>query len=285
MNLARRFYHAIDAKEPLMSPDGVPIGSVTAWVNCVINLTNELRPTQVVAVFEEGSSQFREQLCPEYKAHRRERPQDFNDQLPIVKELLSCMRVSVVTVTDYESDDAIAHLAISIAESDKSSKIFVASADKDFVPLLMVNRITIIRPENGGKWESMNSEAATAKWGVPPTQFSDYLAIVGDASDGYKGISSIGPKTAVKLLTEWKTWDNMMTNIESINPPRTRELLRTGILTFERNRQLGEFMEVPGLTLPEPESGNYARALELLREIGMIKAMTKVIEWWNRDNM
>ena len=235
-NLSRRSYEGFGS---CTNPDGVPVGAITGWIYNLIKL-REHKPSSMVAIFESDRCPYRTAICPEYKAHRSERPSDYEVQIPMIKTLSLHFGVHVIQPVGYEADDVVAQIVNDWVVN--GAKATVVSSDKDFVPLLCKD-VTIMKPENGGKWSIVTADSATERYGVPPDKFQDWLALNGDAADGFAGVPKVGPKTATALLQKYGDIPSILgcgapgVLGDTLRLQETRELL-------DRNVKLVRFREV-----------------------------------------
>lgn len=176
--------------------DGFPVGAITGWIYSILRL-REYKPDHMVAIFEGARCPYRTSICKEYKAHRSERPEDYELQIPAIKTLATYFGIHVIQPVEYEADDLVAQIVNDwVVDGNRAT---IISSDKDFVPLLC-DDVTIMKPENGGKWSVVTVASATERYGVRPDQFQSWLALNGDSADGFPGVYKVGPKTATQLL-------------------------------------------------------------------------------------
>jgi DNA polymerase-1 len=175
-----------------------------------MKLIKDEKPEYLVFCYDRKEPSFRKDLYPEYKAHRTEMPEDLAPQIPYIKKLAEVMGIPSLEVPGYEADDLIGTLTC--LGRKHHMEVFIVSGDKDFAQLLDGN----VYLYDTMKSVKIDAKAAIEKWGVPPSQFIDYLALVGDASDNIPGVKGIGPKGAQKLLEEYKNLEGIYDNIDKI---------------------------------------------------------------------
>jgi DNA polymerase-1 len=209
--LYRAFFAGGDSMSATM-----PDGSVqkTGAIRIIINMLNSLRkefPSDYAAcIFDAKGPTFRDDLYPEYKAHRSPMPDDLRSQIEPIHEVVRLMGWKVLAVPGIEADDVIGTLAATAAA--QGLQVIVSSGDKDLAQLVN-ERITIIDTMNGRR---RDVAGVTAEFGVPPHLMRDYQALVGDTVDNVPGVPKVGPKTAVKWLTEFGSLDAIEANADSI---------------------------------------------------------------------
>ncbi|MFI5206561.1 MAG: DNA polymerase I [Gemmatimonadales bacterium] len=215
-----------------------------AWgiTNFLLRLADAHHPDYVAWVNDAGTS-FRHQTLPEYKATREklgeELQQDFDRSVARVEQLLRAFRVPLVAVDGYEADDVIATLAVRAAA--QGVDVVIVSGDKDFYQLIGP-RIALLNPGRGGPAaveEHLVTEAnAAERFGVAPERIVDFLALVGDASDNVPGVSGIGEKTALKLITEFGDLEAILARAADVSAKRPREALLAEADRARLSRQL-----------------------------------------------
>ncbi len=220
IDAANCLYRAFFAIPPLRTAGGVPTNAAYGFVNMVNKALREERPDHVVVVFDApGGAPFREELYPEYKAHRDAQPEDLTAQLPAVRELVDAYRLPVLEVTGVEADDVIATL---IRQLPADWRATILSTDKDLMQLVSerVQLLDTMKDRRYGPAE------VTERFGVPPERVLDVRALVGDPSDNIPGVKGIGDKGAAKLIAEWGDLENLLAHAEEIPQARTRNVLR-----------------------------------------------------------
>lgn len=280
-NLCRRYYHGMENE---VSDTMLPAGTVIGWVNAVVNLTEQYRPHTVVAVFEVDKCQYRTSLHPGYKADRINRPEDFLVQIPVVEQVTEALGINSLLPRDHEADDVVAKMTVEWLEDDPHNTVLVVSSDKDFNALLMSRRVTIVKPGHGTTdWIEVRNCDVKTKYGITAAQFHDFLALTGDASDGYKGVAGIGPKTAASLLERFSTLNQVLERIDEVTPPRISALLKKNLEVVALNQKLAGFIEVPSEKI-EIRSGHkdIGRALEVLQDYGLTNLSAKVVDFGDR---
>ncbi len=228
-SLIYQVFHAI----PLMtSPSGQPVQAIFGIFRDVLNLLKTRKPDYLAAAFDGGGKTTRAVEFPEYKAQRGPMPEDMVPQIPAIRRLFGAFRVPVLIHPGAEADDVIATLARRAVE--RGLDVVICTADKDARQLLDEHtRILNLR-----KGEFLDVEGLKADWGVRPDQVVDTLALTGDAVDNVPGVPGIGLKTAVALLQEFGTIDNLMANIDRVSGAKRKENLRAHQETVKVGRRL-----------------------------------------------
>jgi DNA polymerase-1 len=222
-NLAYRCFHALPE---LTRADGFPTGALHGWVKSLWKLNDMERPEATLVFFDLGGSQDRLALHPEYKAQRAEMPEPLIKQLPVIKSLTRAMGLVGIEQDGVESDDLLASQAVSLARAGHD--VIIVSSDKDFAQIVD-DRIKIMLPPPTANpklgWRLLDAAGVKEKFGVPPAQIAEYLALVGDSSDNIPGVGGVGPKTAVKWLELGGTLEGVIAKAAELKPDRFREIV------------------------------------------------------------
>jgi DNA polymerase-1 len=221
-------FHAIPA---MTGPKGMPTNAVFGFTGDLLRLRRR-NPDYLVCVFDAPGKTFRDDMYPEYKAHRAPMPDDLQLQIPLIQRLVQAMRLPIVQVPGVEADDAIATIARQAEE--RGIDVFICSADKDLRQML-TDRVKIY---NLRKDTILDREGLRADWGVSPEQVIDMLALTGDSVDNVPGVPGIGIKTAQKLLQEYQSIDGIVAKLETMKAGKVRDNLRTHATTLEMSRNL-----------------------------------------------
>jgi len=220
VDAANCLYRAFFAIPPLRTADGTPTNAAYGFVNMINKALREERPDHVVVVFDApGGAPFRDEIYPEYKAHRDAQPEDLSAQLPAVRELVDAYHLPVLEVLGVEADDVIATL---VARLPPDWRATILSTDKDLMQLVgeRVQLLDTMKDRRYGRAE------VEERFGVPPERVLDVRALVGDTSDNIPGVKGIGDKGAAKLIAEWGDLENLLAHADEIPQARTRNALR-----------------------------------------------------------
>ncbi|OFZ12373.1 MAG: DNA polymerase I [Bdellovibrionales bacterium RBG_16_40_8] len=228
VDVSSMFYRAFYAIPPLRTSSGIPTNALYGFLAMSIKLLREKKPDYMVYCFDRKEPSFRHEMYAEYKANRAEMPEDLQPQVPYIRELTDKLGILAIDKEKFEADDVIGTLAIQGAKHNLD--VLIVSGDKDFAQMVGP-RITLY---DTMKEVSYDREGVVAKWGVEPEQIVDYLAIVGDTSDNIPGVRGVGPKGAQKLLSEYKTLDNIYKHINEIKS----ESLRNKLIESKENAMM-----------------------------------------------
>jgi DNA polymerase-1 len=222
-------FHAIGS---MNSPSGLPTNALFGFTRDLLYLREERRPDFLVCAFDLPGPTFRDQVYPEYKAHRAPMPEDLALQIEPIYQLLQGMRIPVLTSEGFEADDVIATVAS--AAADRGLEVFICSSDKDCRQLLS-NRVKIF---NLRKREIFDTGALLKDWGVSSEQVVDLQSLVGDSVDNIPGVPGIGLKTASKLLQDYGTLENLLAHVDEVPGEKRRRNLKDSGAILERSRTL-----------------------------------------------
>ncbi|PRQ91337.1 DNA polymerase I [Borreliella burgdorferi] len=219
LNIIFRNYHVMK-NYPLLNTQGENVNAFIGFFKTLFFIIKEKNPEHLIITFDSEVPTFRKQKYPSYKATRDLPPDDLIPQIGWIKEGLLKAKIPIFEMEGYEADDLLASFAKKAAKNNYLT--YIISPDKDLLQT-MSEYVKILKIENNSFIE-MDNEYVTKKFGVNSFQIKDYLAIVGDRSDNIPGIKGIGAKGAANLLREFKTLDEIYSNLEIINK-KHRELL------------------------------------------------------------
>ena len=211
--LIYRSYYAF-IKNPRINSKGQNTSAIMGFMNTLQEVLSKEQPTHLGVAFDPHGPTFRSEAYPEYKAQREETPEDIRMSVPIIKDILRAMRIPILQADGFEADDVIGTLA------KKADSIgvdtYMLTPDKDYGQLVG-GHVWQFRPRHGGGYETMGEKEVTAKYGLESSsQVVDLLALMGDSADNFPGCPGVGEKTAVKLLTQFGSIDEMLQRTDEI---------------------------------------------------------------------
>ncbi|MCF8160252.1 MAG: DNA polymerase I [Polaromonas sp.] len=248
--LYRAFHAMPDLRAVPGDPGSTPTGAIRGMINMLQSLRKEVPAEYAACVFDAKGPTFRDDLYPQYKAHRSPMPDDLRTQIEPIHEVVRLMGWKVLDVPGVEADDVIGTLAVTAAR--QGIEVIVSSGDKDLAQLVNAH-ITIIDTMNGRR---RDVAGVTTEFGVPPSLMVDYQTLVGDAIDNVPGVPKVGPKTAAKWLQEYGSLDAIVAQADTIkgavgdNLRKSLDWLPTGrkLLTIKTDCDLdGWVPELPAL--------------------------------------
>ncbi|OLD07771.1 MAG: DNA polymerase I [Deltaproteobacteria bacterium 13_1_40CM_3_69_14] len=224
-----RAYHALPH---LSTRQGVPTNAVYGFTTMLLRAIREGNPTHLAVAFDEEAKAKRSEVYSGYKATRGAPPEDLTPQFPLVRRVLEALRVPAIGFPGYEADDVIATLARRARA--QGWEVVIVSGDKDLMQLVVDG----IRCYDSMYEKWYGPAEVQEKWGVPPRQVADLLALTGDKIDNIPGVPGVGEKTAAGLLKEYGTLENVLANAAGVKKPKLRENLLASLDAVRRARQL-----------------------------------------------
>ena len=224
-------YRAFHAMPPLSNAGGEATGALYGFLNMLRKLLWEFDPDYLVVVFDAKGKNFRNDLFSGYKANRPRMPDELREQMGPIKEIIAAMGISVLVVPGVEADDVIGTL--STAAKIEALDVWIASGDKDLTQLVG-GTVSMINTVDG---KILDSDRVKEKFGVFPDRIIDYLSLVGDSVDNVPGVPKVGPKTAVKWLSEYGNLDGVIANASKIKG-KVGENLRASLDRLPLSREL-----------------------------------------------
>lgn len=215
-------YRAFYALPPTMtSPDGVPTNAVYGFLRMLLSLYRELDPAYVAVTFDKDRQTFRTEMYDGYKATRKPAPAELVPQFDLILEVMHVMGVAVYSLSGYEGDDVLGTLS---ARYEKELPVAIVTGDRDALQLAN-DRTTVYLTQKGiSSMSEMTPKAVEEKYGITPSQVIDMKALMGDTADNIPGVPGIGEKTALKLLTQYKTLDNLYAHVDEIKGAQGKKL-------------------------------------------------------------
>ncbi len=249
----------------LTNEEGFPTGAMFGVINAIKRLQNQYPEAKLIAIFDAKGKNHRHDIYPEYKAHRKPAEDDLVVQIEPLYEIIRAMGFHFMCVPGVEADDVIATLAM-VADEQKMQTI-IASGDKDLMQLVSDN---ISQLDMKGKL--YDRQTVIEKMGVAPEHILDLLALTGDSADNIPGVPSVGPKTALKWLAQFKSIAGIKENAEKIGG-KVGEKLRENFDKLDLSYQLVQLkfdVELPCNILDDEPSANDVKLASLYRQYGFV---------------
>ena len=272
-------YRAFYAMPALQNKSGLYTNSVYGFTLMLERMLEDIKPKYALVAFDKGKQTFRHKTYQDYKGTRDKTPSELVEQFGYVRELLDSYGIKYEEHFDYEADDIIGSYA-KLAEK-AGLEVIIISGDKDLTQLASDN-ITIYYTRRGvTEVDRYTPEFINEKYGLSPEQIIDMKGLMGDKSDNIPGIAGIGEKTAIKLLAEYKTVENVLDNIDNISGKKLKERLAEGKEDALLSKELATiFTEVPvenkleDLTFSE----NRSKKKELFEKLEFVSFLKKLAE-------
>jgi len=253
-------FRAFHALPPLVSSKGQPTGAIYGVVNMLKKLVQEYQPVHMAVVFDAKGKTFRNDMYKEYKANRPPMPDDLRTQIEPIHQLVDALGYPRIVVPNVEADDVLGTLAQQAAAAGYD--VLISTGDKDLAQLV-TDKISLINTMNS---HISTPESVLEKFGVPPEKIIDYLALIGDSADNIPGINKVGPKTAVKWLTQYESVDNIIAHADEFKG-KVGEYLRDGLEQLPLSYQLATIVCDVELEQTPEELNLQAADTEALREL------------------
>ena len=272
-------YRAFYAMPALQNKSGLYTNSVYGFTLMLERMLEDIKPKYALVAFDKGKQTFRHKTYQDYKGTRDKTPSELVEQFGYVRELLDSYGIKYEEHFDYEADDIIGSYA-KLAEK-AGLEVIIISGDKDLTQLASDN-ITIYYTKRGvTEVDHYTPEFINEKYGLSPEQIIDMKGLMGDKSDNIPGVAGIGEKTAIKLLAEYKTVENVLDNIDNISGKKLKERLAEGKEDALLSKELATiFTEVPvenkleDLTFSE----NRSKKKELFEKLEFVSFLKKLAE-------
>ncbi len=225
LSLAYKAYFAF-ISHPLINSKGVPTSAIYGFVNQLFKIIEDTKPDYIAVAFDSHEKTFRHERYEAYKSSRQEMPDDMIPQIEKIKEVINAFNIPIYILPGYEADDLIG-TAVKKAEA-KGLEAIAVTPDKDYVQLITDN-IKIVKPgKSTNEIQILDKERVLKEYGFEPERMIDYLALVGDASDDIPGVKGIGPKTALPLIQQFGTIENIYANLDKIEKASVVKKLEAG---------------------------------------------------------
>jgi len=248
--MAYRAFFALP--DTLVTSSGQVTNAVYGFTSMLTNLLRDEQPTHAAVAFDAGRVTFRTERFPEYKGNRDATPEVFRGQVPLIKEVLEALRIPALQREGIEADDILATLAREGREA--GFDVLVCSGDRDSLQLVTED-VTVLYPKRGvSDLARMTPEAVSEKYGVPPQQYPDLAALVGESSDNLPGVPGVGPKTAAKWVTTYGGLEPLLEHVDELKGKAAGNL-REAVEQVRLNRELNRLLEDVELPLSVDQLG------------------------------
>ena len=224
-------YRAYHALPPLLTSNNQPTGAIKGVISMIKRILIDHPNSPVAVIFDTKGETFRHKMYKEYKANRPPMPTDLVEQIEPIHKIIELMGIKLIAITGVEADDVIGTLADQARQKELDTVI--STGDKDMTQLVCKN-VKVVNTMTG---ELLDGKGVQKKFGIPPELIIDYLALIGDTSDNVPGVEKVGPKTAVKWLTEYKNLDGIVQNSKNISG-KVGENLRSGLNQLALSKEL-----------------------------------------------
>lgn len=230
--LNRAFYGVPD----LTNSKGQHTNAVYGFLNIMFKILEEEKTDYLVVAFDVKQPTFRHKMYEAYKGTRKPMPEELREQVPMIKEVLTAMNISIVELPGYEADDILGTLAVKGEQA--GLEVSLVSGDRDLLQLASEKiKIRIPKTKRGTtEIEDYHTEDVIEKYGITPKQIIDLKGLMGDTADNIPGVPGIGEKTAIKILTQFQSVEGALEHIEEVMPNKARQNLKE----FEEKARLSK---------------------------------------------
>jgi DNA polymerase-1 len=235
-SLSYRAFFALPTS--LATTSGQVTNAVYGFTSMLIKLLAEERPDLIAVAFDVGKPTVRLDKYAEYKAGRAETPDEFRQQLGLIVEVLETLRIPVIGVEGHEADDAIATLALKALS--RGIDVVIVTADRDFFQLVRPGLTVMFNVKGISDIRRYDVEAVTERFGLPPEQYLDYVALKGDASDNIPGVPGVGEKTASRLVQDFGSVEQLLRRTDELKKGKLKESIEAAGEQLALNKELAE---------------------------------------------
>jgi len=256
--------------KPFKNSKGITTNAINGFFLKLLKLCNDFNPDRIAVAFDLGKETFRREMYSDYKATRQPMPDELREQVPCIKDILAALGIPTVSYPGYEADDMLGIL--SRIYEEKGWNVLLCTGDRDSFQLV-TDKTKIVYTKTGEDI-IVDEKYIMEKYGVEVSSMTSIKALMGDASDNIPGVKGVGEKTALSLVQEYKTVDNIYENLDKIKPAIRKKLeedkdncylsLKPGIIKTSAG--------IP-LTFESAEMGEYDKE--------KLKVLLDVLELWN----
>ncbi len=219
-SLMHRAFYALPM---LTNKKGIPTNAVYGFANMFLKLIEEYKPDYIGVAFDKKGPTFRHEVYQEYKATRQKTPEELIPQFEILKEMLRLMNIAIYEIDGYEADDILGSFAR--ISSERNMDAYLVTGDRDALQLVSPGVKVVLTKKGISDVQVYDMDEVKREYGLEPIQIIDLKALMGDSSDNIPGVPGIGEKTALKLLHEYRSVEQVLDNAENISGKKLRENL------------------------------------------------------------
>ncbi|WP_338470474.1 DNA polymerase I [Niallia sp. XMNu-256] len=274
-SIAYRAFFAL----PLLNNDkGIHTNAVYGFTMMLMKILEDEKPSHMLVAFDAGKTTFRHQTFSEYKGGRQKTPSELSEQFPYIRELLKVYGISTYELENYEADDIIGTLTV---QAEKEGfEIKVITGDKDLTQLSSPKTTIGITRKGITDIEEYTPEHIQEKYGLSPEQIIDMKGLMGDKSDNIPGVPSVGEKTAIKLLKEFHTVEELLSSIEKVSGAKLKEKLETYKDQAIMSKELATIMREAPIDVQleniEYNGFDHEKLVGLFKELGFQSLLEKM---------
>jgi len=234
--LFRGFFATAFRGNFMKTTKGIPTNGIYQFFRYFLDAVNKFEPSHIICCWDMGSKTFRTELYEDYKGNRSAPPEELVPQFDLVKEAVDAFQVPNIGLVNYEADDCIGTLA-NLYQTDHD--VMILTGDQDILQLVDEHISVAIMKKGMGNYDIFNQDNFYEKKGIHPKQIIDLKGLMGDSADNYPGVKGIGEKTALKLLEEYESIENILANLSAL-PKGTRTKINENMDMLHMSRKLAE---------------------------------------------
>lgn len=237
-------HRAFFALPPLTTQSGVHTGAVYGFCNMLLRLLADVQPKWLAVAFDKSRKTFRTEMFADYKGQRKPTPSELSEQFPLARKVLEAMNIAVLELDNYEADDIIGTFAV---QAPQEADVIIVTGDRDELQLLSSRTSVYFTKRGISDLKIYTPEVFAEEYeGLEPKQLIDLKGLMGDTSDNIPGIPGVGPKTALKLIGEYGSVENVLANADKISGKALREKVQNNKESALLSKKLATiFTDVP----------------------------------------
>lgn len=255
-SLINRAYYAM--QRPMITKEGIYTQGIYGFINMLNKIENDYEPEYITVAFDLKAPTFRHLEYEAYKAGRKAMPAELVMQMPLLKDVLRAMNISILEMEGYEADDIIG--TVTRAAENEGIQPLVITGDRDALQLVTENTQVIITKKGITDFELYNPEKMKERYGLTAAQFIDLKGLMGDSSDNIPGIPGVGEKTGIKLLQQFGSIENLLTHTDEISSAKLKEKIEENAQLAIMSKRLATInvnvpidFEIEDMKLTEPD--------------------------------
>lgn len=221
--LFRHFYATSIHKQFMRDSKGIPTNAVQGFIRHSYTVINDIKPTHVAVCWDMGSKTFRNDMFEAYKSNRVAPPEEMFPQFDRAKEIAEKLGLLNLGITNYEADDVIG--TISKRAQEKGHETYVVSGDRDLLQCINTDVDIWLTKKGFNIYNKYDIHKFREEYGLEPHQLVDVKAFMGDTADGYPGVKGIGEKTAIKLIQQYQSVENVLENINELTAGQQKKII------------------------------------------------------------
>ena len=275
-SLINRAYYAM--RNPMITKDGIYTHGIFGFINMMDKIIKDYDPEYMAIAFDLKAPTFRHEQYDEYKAGRRKMPPELAMEIPILKDILDAMNIRRVELEGYEADDIIGTLAVT--SEREGLEPFVFTGDKDQLQLATDITKIVYTKRGVSDFDLFDHDAFCEAYGFTPLQFIDFKGLAGDSSDNIPGVPGVGPKTATKLIQQFGSVEEIISNVDDIKPEGLQNKVRDNAQQAMMSKRLATIMTnvpldigIEDCLMREPD---YGRLIELYRKLEFNRFLSRI---------